>query len=155
MIESIEFESSLKGTSEIRMQHSSGETTTLYFPSSFPIQAKEYYIKAINALSQKKPELSPHDDLFNLFTKWFIKCSLESPLGVRTSNNGERIRIGNRIKEIRKEKNIDAKTLSTLTGIDAANLCRIEQGKQSAGIDLLSKIANAMGYRIDFVKLKN
>lgn len=26
-----------------------------------------------------------------------------------------------------------------LTGIDAANLCRIEQGKQSAGIDVLSK----------------
>ena len=39
-----------------------------------------------------------------------------------------------------------------LTGIDAANLCRIEQGKQSAGIDVLSKIANAMGYKIDFVE---
>lgn len=51
---------------------------------------------------------------------------------------------GNRIKEIREEKHLEAKMLSMLTGINAANLCRIEQGKQSAGIDVLSKIANAM-----------
>ena len=59
------------------------------------------------------------------------------------------------LKEIREEKHLEAKTLSSLTGIDAANLCRIEQGKQSIGIDLLSKIANAMGYKIEFVELKN
>ena len=59
------------------------------------------------------------------------------------------------LKEIREEKHLEAKTLSLLTGIDAANLCRIEQGKQSVGIDVLSKIANAMGYKIEFVELKN
>ena len=59
------------------------------------------------------------------------------------------------LKEIREEKHLEAKTLSLLTGIDAANLCRIEQGKQSVGIDLLSKIANAMGYKIELVELKN
>lgn len=80
--------------------------------------------------------------------------SLEMPLGVGTSKNEERIRIGKRIKEIREDKKLEAKTLSLLTGIDAANLCRIEQGKQSVGIDVLSKIANAMGYKIDFVELK-
>ena len=58
------------------------------------------------------------------------------------------------LKEIREEKHLEAKTLSLLTGIDAANLCRIEQGKQSVGIDVLSKIANAMGYKIEFVELK-
>ena len=75
------------------------------------------------------------------------------PLGVGTSKNEERIRIGNRIKKIREKKHIDAKTLAHITGIDAANLCRIEQGKQSVGIDILSKIANSMGYKIDFVEL--
>ena len=95
------------------------------------------------------PEHSPKDDLFSIFTGWFLRNSLEMPLGVGTSKNEERIRIGNRIKEIREEK-----MLSMLTGIDAANLCRIEQGKQSVGIDVLSKIANAMGYKIDFVELK-
>ena len=85
---------------------------------------------------------------------WFVQNSLEMPLGVGTSKNDERPRIGKRIKEIREEKHLEAKTLSLLTGIDAANLCRIEQGKQSVGIDLLSKIANAMGYKIEFVELK-
>ena len=114
----------------------------------------EPYLKAINALVKQKPDLSPKDDLFSVFTGWFLRYSLEMPLGVGTSKNEERIRIGNRIKEIREEKKIEAKTLAMLTGIDAANLCRIEQGKQSAGIDVLSKIANAMGYKIEFVELK-
>ena len=57
------------------------------------------------------------------------------------------------LKKIREKKHIDAKTLAHITGIDAANLCRIEQGKQSVGIDILSKIANSMGYKIDFVEL--
>lgn len=103
---------------------------------------------------KQMPEHSPKDDLFSIFTGWFLRNSLEMPLGVGTSKNEERIRIGNRIKEIREEKHLEAKMLSMLTGIDAANLCRIEQGKQSVGIDVLSKIANAMGYKIDFVELK-
>lgn len=154
MIEHIEFETKGQNQSEIRLQHSTGEITTLLFNSVFPIQAREYYMSAISTLLKQMPELSPKDDLFSIFTSCFIRHSLEMPLGVGTSKNNERIRVGNRIKEIREEKHLDAKTLSMLTGIDAANLCRIEQGKQSAGIDVLSKIANAMGYKIDFVELK-
>lgn len=154
MVENIEFETKGQNQSEIRLQHSTGEITTLLFNSIFPMQAQEYYIRAINALLKQMPELSPKDDLFSIFTGWFLRNSLEMPLGVGTSKNEERIRIGNRIKEIREKKHLEAKMLSMLTGIDAANLCRIEQGKQSAGIDVLSKIANAMGYKIDFVELK-
>ena len=154
MIENIEFDTKGQNQSEIRLQHSTGETTTLLFNSMFPMQAKEYYIKAIRALTDQKPDLSPDDDLFGIFSRWFIRHSLEMPLGVGTSKNEERIRIGKRIKQIREEKHLEAKTLSMLTGIDAANLCRIEQGKQSVGIDVLSKIANAMGYQIELVELK-
>ncbi len=154
MIENVEFEKRGQGQSEIRLQHSTGEVTTLFFSSVFPMQAQEYYMQAINALLAQRPDLSPKDDLYGIFTRWFVQCSLEMPLGVGTSKSEERIRIGRRIREIREEKHLEAKTLSALTGIDAANLCRIEQGKQSAGIDVLSKIANAMGYKIDFVELK-
>lgn len=63
----------------------------------------------------------------------------------------ERKRIGNRIKEIRHEKGFDAKTLSSLSGVSAANLCRIEQGLYSPGYDILQKIALACGKNIDFV----
>lgn len=154
MVESIEFIKKERGQSEIKISYHTGEMTVLLFNSLFPIQASHYYEKAINSLFKQNPDLLTVEnlDLFSVFIKHFWKYHLEAPLGIRVEKNVERIRIGKRIKEIREEKNIDAKTLSVLTGIDAANLCRIEQGNQSVGIDLLSKIANAMGYKVDFVK---
>jgi DNA-binding Xre family transcriptional regulator len=61
----------------------------------------------------------------------------------------ERVRIGARIRELRKEKNIDGKILAQIANIDAANLSRIEQGKYSVGIDILSKLAFVLGCHID------
>jgi DNA-binding Xre family transcriptional regulator len=57
----------------------------------------------------------------------------------------ERVRIGARLRELRKEKNIE------ISNIDAANLSRIEQGKYSVGIDILSKLAFVLGCHIDIV----
>ena len=67
----------------------------------------------------------------------------------------ERERIGRRIKELRNQQNIDAKTLAQRVGIDAGNLSRIEQGKFSVGLDILCKIASALNMRIDFVPQTN
>lgn len=64
----------------------------------------------------------------------------------------ERVRIGSRIRELRKEKNIEAKILSQLSNIDAANLSRIEQGRYSVGLDVLSKIALALGAKIELIE---
>lgn len=72
----------------------------------------------------------------------------------KEEKDNERIRIGKRIKEIRLEKGLDAKTLATVAGIDAANLCRIEAGKYSVGFDVLTKIARVCGKQIDFVELE-
>jgi len=66
---------------------------------------------------------------------------------------GERIRIGNRIKQIREERGVEARDLAKLAGIDAANLSRIENGKCSVGIDILSKIAASLGKKIDLVEI--
>jgi len=65
--------------------------------------------------------------------------------------HGERTRIGTKIRQIREEKGIEAKDLAKLANIDAANLSRIENGKYSVGLDILSKIASAIGYHIDIV----
>jgi len=64
---------------------------------------------------------------------------------------GERTRIGKKIRTIREEKGIEAKDLAKLANIDAANLSRIEQGKYSVGLDILSKLAFVLGHHIDFV----
>lgn len=63
----------------------------------------------------------------------------------------ERARIGARIRELRKEKNIEAKMLAQIANIDAANLSRIEQGRYSVGLDILSKITFALGAKIELV----
>ena len=67
----------------------------------------------------------------------------------------ERIRIGKRIKQLRKENGVDAKTLAARAGIDPSNLSRIEQGHYSVGFDALTKIANALGARVELVKCQN
>lgn len=66
--------------------------------------------------------------------------------------NQERVKIGNKIRELRKAKNIEAKMLSQLANIDPANLSRIEQGRYSVGLDVLSKIAIALSARIELVE---
>lgn len=64
----------------------------------------------------------------------------------------DRERIGKRISAIRKKKGISQAKLSDLTGIAPGNIARIELGKYSTGIDILSKIAKALDYKVDFVK---
>lgn len=64
---------------------------------------------------------------------------------------GERTRIGNKIREIRETKGIEAKDLAKLANVDAANLSRIEKGKYSVGLDILSRIAFVLGHQIDIV----
>jgi hypothetical protein len=73
----------------------------------------------------------------------FFYCNQDS--------NPDRERLGARIREIRESKGIDAKRLAMLADIDAANLSRIEQGRYSVGIDILSKISNALGVKVDLV----
>lgn len=65
----------------------------------------------------------------------------------------ERERIGARIRQLRESKGIEAKQLAILTDIDASNLCRIEQGRYSVGLDILSKISQALGAKVDLVKV--
>ncbi len=63
----------------------------------------------------------------------------------------ERSRIGKKIKELREKKRMEARDLALLTGIDAANLSRIEQGKYSTGVDILSRICVVLNAHLDLV----
>ena len=64
-------------------------------------------------------------------------------------------KIGQRLREIRKEKGITTYQLADMTGLKQSNISRIENGRYSTRIDILEKIADALGYEIDFVEKKN
>ncbi len=53
--------------------------------------------------------------------------------------------IGEKIKEIRKQKKLSLRTISTIAGISPSTLSDIENGRRSGNIDTLEKIANALG----------
>ena len=152
MIENITFRTKGQTQSEIVLQHSSGEETVVLFNSIRPMYMKEEYLNAISELQKQHPDLSPKDELFGLFSWWFARCNLLMPFRCGTYTNDDRKRIGQRIREIREEKNIEAKHLALMTGITPANISRIEQGKHSVGLDILSKIADALGYKVELVK---
>ena len=59
--------------------------------------------------------------------------------------------IGSRIRQLRESKNIEAKALAKLANVDAANLSRIEQGRYSVGLDVLSRIAKVLGVKVDLI----
>jgi len=64
----------------------------------------------------------------------------------------DRERIGVRIKEIRTKKGMSQLQLAELTGLRQHHIVRIEKGMYSTGIDILSKIAEVLDCRIDFLE---
>lgn len=67
----------------------------------------------------------------------------------------DRERIGKRIASMRMEAGISQYKLAELTGLAPGNIARIETGKYSTGVDLLSKIGDALGYKLDFTEKEN
>ena len=88
---------------------------------------------------------------------YFVFCDVQANLGISfsfwSSDRAEdRLRIGARLKEIREKKKMEAKNIARIAGIDPSNLSKIEAGKYSVGLDILSKIANAIGASVDIVE---
>ena len=63
-----------------------------------------------------------------------------------------REQVGKRISQLRKEKGLTQEQLSAITGLDRANIAKIEKGKYNTGIDIIGKLCDALGYRIDIVE---
>ena len=63
----------------------------------------------------------------------------------------ERLRIGQRIAELRKGLGLTQQDVADRTGLQRNHLSRIEQGRYSVGFDTLQAIAEALGGNIDIV----
>ena len=91
------------------------------------------------------------EQMINRISWEFIRNGVHS-LGMSSGNRqSERTRIGKRIKELREAHKMEARDLALLTGIDAANLSRIEQGKYSTGVDILSRICIVLDAHLDLI----
>lgn len=80
-------------------------------------------------------------DPFNLFDCDVNKFNLEEP---RTKRQG-----GKKISEIRKSKKITQSELAERTGLTQNHISRIENGEYSPRLDIASKIADALGCKVD------
>lgn len=60
-----------------------------------------------------------------------------------------REKIGERIAEIRKVRGYSMRQLAEMSGVNFANIYKIENGKYNVSIDILGKICDALGCRIE------
>lgn len=56
--------------------------------------------------------------------------------------------IGKRISEIRQIKGLSIRQLAEASGVNFANIYKIENGKYNVSIDILGKICQALGVAI-------
>lgn len=63
-----------------------------------------------------------------------------------------RIRIGNRISELRRLNGLTVRELADKCGVTYQNISKIENGRYSVGIDVLSKIADGLGCKVELCK---
>ena len=87
-----------------------------------------------------------------------VFCDVQANLSLSFSSwssdrSVERVRIGARLKELREKKGMEAKNVARLAGIDPANLSKIEAGRYSVGLDILAKITNAIGAKVDIIEI--
>ena len=139
---------------------SNGEKFTwkTYFPTSKKRQ--NYYANRLEYYYEKylKDNIGHQTGMGMAYWVW-IRMNYDEGLGIyggkgdrddqKIFQKEQRVRIGEKIRELRKEKNIEAKKLAQLANIDAANLSRIEQGRYSVGLDVLSNITLALGAKIE------
>jgi hypothetical protein len=153
-------------TIEVIAQDGEKFTWNTYFQT--PKTAQQHYAERLAYYFEKYFKESMGDSTGMSMHYWvWIQMNYYEGLGInggkgdrdeeRIFLHQERVRIGTRIRDLRKEKNIEAKVLAEAANIDAANLSRIEQGRYSVGLDILSRIAFVLGYKIeltDFVEPK-
>jgi len=58
--------------------------------------------------------------------------------------------LANQFKELRKSKNLTQEQLAKKTGIEKGQISRIENGKYNLTLATISKIATALGAKVNF-----
>lgn len=62
--------------------------------------------------------------------------------------NNNRLKIGQRLKEIRIERNLTHADMADLTGMNAATISKIENGKWNFGIDTITLFSKHLNFNL-------
>ena len=60
--------------------------------------------------------------------------------------------IGKRVAEIRQAKGLSIRKLAELCGVTASNITKIEHGRYNVSIDILGKICEALGCKLEILE---
>lgn len=101
------------------------------------------------------PEGVHEDDIYSVHTdddgSPIIETSTDVIKLTTTTVDYERARIGQRIAKLRKQAGMTQAQLADKCGMQQSNIARIENGRYGITIDVLARIAQALGKRIDLV----
>ncbi len=59
--------------------------------------------------------------------------------------------LGSKLRELREGERLTLQQVAELSGVDYSHISKIERGVYAGSIDTLSKIASAMGARVEIV----
>ena len=65
-----------------------------------------------------------------------------------------RQKIGSQLKALRESAGLTQSEMAEKTGLQRANIARVEGGKYNTGIDIIQKIANVLFFEIGLVDRK-
>lgn len=150
MVKILSIEPYRRESSLAQVELSSGEVYNIGFEGLQPVLNKGQYSDALERFLNSF-EKGNFPDLFGYLCYQMSCEKLEIPTYASPDYNGDRVRIGQRIRELRMASKMEAKTLATRSQIDPANVTRIEQGKYSVGLDILCRIAMVLDSKVELI----
>ena len=63
----------------------------------------------------------------------------------------DRLRIGSRLREIREAQGLTTTQMGERCGLSHSTISKVENGKWSVSLDILSKICDVLGKRVDII----
>lgn len=62
--------------------------------------------------------------------------------------------LGNQLATFRHTRGLTVRELAELAGVNSANICKLENGKYNASIDIIEKVCKALDVEIELKDLK-
>lgn len=60
--------------------------------------------------------------------------------------------IGSELQTLRVQKGLTVRELAEASGVHYSNIAKIENGKYNVSVDILGKVADALGYKLTFAE---